>query len=397
MPRVVVAGSENDTSFAVIDFTTPGSPAVVRVNPGFAAGCRVAINGTSAAVGSVLSGEVRLVDVTTPAAPIQQGSINTMLSGIGAIAVRGTRVAVGEFINSFQARAKLIDYSNSLSPSVIGTAPTPLTSVSGGGTQTLAAISSIAFLSDNVVFVSGPALFQIYQIDFTNPGAPVVTMFTPVLSGGISLDVDAAASRLAAGDNNSTVLKLFNATSKALIGQANTTLGGVLSVAVKSPLVLAGGPNDIQAVRVDFSGAPTVAAFNPGLGGGCTTAIEGTIGACGAILGTHVALINLVPSPPAILGSADAGIASISTLAISTFTPATIGVNPGALNYGAVRVNTSATLNLTLSNTGTLPLTISNIASSNPRFTFLPAGPLTIAPPCRSCSRRTPRLRSAAI
>jgi hypothetical protein len=40
MPRVVVAGSENEFHFAVIDFTNPAVPSVQLVTPaGFTGGC----------------------------------------------------------------------------------------------------------------------------------------------------------------------------------------------------------------------------------------------------------------------------------------------------------------------------------------------------------------------
>jgi hypothetical protein len=377
MPKVIVAGSENDTSFAVIDFTNPNAPTVVKVNPGFGAGCRVNIDGSSAAVGSVLTGDVRLVDVTNPAAPVLQGNINTMLAGIGAINIRGTRVAVGEFVNTFQARVKLIDFSNPNSPVILGTAPTPIVSVNTG--DTLAAISSIAFLNDNVVYVSSPASSSAFKVDFTNPNSPVVTMFSPGFAGGVALDVDAAAGRLAAGDVNGSFVKFFDANAQALINTANTTLGGVFSVSLKNPLVLAAGSNDINSIRVDFSGAPKVSSFNPNLGGGSTPAIEGTVGACGAILGSQVALIDLTPTPPTVLGTADAKIASISTLAISTFTPPTVTVTPGALAFSAVKVGTTKTLPVVIKNTGTQTLRVTGLASSNARYTFSPAGPFTLA------------------
>jgi Abnormal spindle-like microcephaly-assoc'd, ASPM-SPD-2-Hydin/von Willebrand factor type A domain len=377
MPRVILAGSENDTRFAVIDFTNPNAPTVVQVNPGFGAGCRVNIDSSSAAMGSVLTGDVRLVDVTNPAAPVLLGNINTMLAGIGAIAIRGTRVAVGEFVNTFQARVKLIDFSNAMSPTIRGTAQTPLTSVNTG--DTLAAIASIAFLNDNVVYVSGPASPQAYKVDFTNPSSPVVTMFNPVLPGGVALDVDASAGRLAAGDTNGSLVKLFDANTQGIINSGNTMLGGVGSVSLKNPLVLAAGPNDINSVRLDFSGAPTVSSFNPGLGGGSTTAIEGTIGACGAILDTRVALIDLSVTPPTVLGTANANIASISTLAISTFMPPKVTVTPAAVTFGAVKVGTTKVLSLVIKNTGTQTLQVTGLASSNARYTFNPAGPFTLA------------------
>jgi hypothetical protein len=107
------------------------------VDPGFGVGCRVAIDNNIAVVGSVLTGDVRLYDVTTGEAfPILNQPFNTMLSGIGAIAVRAlgpfgarqSNVAVGEYVNDFQARVKLINYSGN--PSVIATAQVPLTNVS---------------------------------------------------------------------------------------------------------------------------------------------------------------------------------------------------------------------------------------------------------------------------
>jgi hypothetical protein len=318
MTRVVVAGSENDVRFTAINFTMPTSPTVVLVDPGFGAGCRIATDSSSAVAGSVLTGNVRLIEVSNPALPALKGNINTMLSGIGAIAIRGSRVAVGEYVNSFKARVTLISFSSPMSPIILGTAQTPLINVTTG-TDSSAAISSIAFLSDNVLLVSGPSAGIVVKVDFSNPVSPIVTTFNPVVSGGASIDVDASANRLAVGDNNSTILKLFDATENSLLGTANTTLGGVISVALKNPMVLAGSPNNFNVVRVNFSGTPSVTPFDPGLGGGSSTAIEGTIGACGGILGTQVKLIDLAPTTPTVVGTANAMISSISSLAISTF------------------------------------------------------------------------------
>ncbi len=256
MPRVVVAGSENVTSFAIINFTTPSSPTVVTVNPGFGAGCHVTLSGSNAIAGNVLGGQVRLIDVTNPAAPVLKGTLSTILGGIGAVAMRGNLVAAGELANGFGARIVLIDYSSPTSPSLLGTATTSLT-----------AINSLAFTSDHVVVASGSNDFQIAQVDFTSPSSPIVTNFNPALSGSVSLDGDAVASRLAAGDNNAFNVKLFDAVSKVLQGTANTLLSGVNSVALSNPLVLAGSQMSINAVRINFTGPPAVTAFNPGLGG----------------------------------------------------------------------------------------------------------------------------------
>lgn len=382
MPRVVVAGTENYWKFAVIDFTIPAIPGAVLVDPGFGVGCRVAIDGPTAAVGSVLDGKVRLVDVSDPAAPVLQGTADTMLSGIGAIAVRGSRVAVGEYVNNFKARVKLIDFSSPMSPVVLGSALTPLVNVTvpnQEGLQPSAAIGSVAFLNDNVVFVSGPSDNIVLQVDFaTKP--PTVTSFNTKLSGGVSIDVDAATGTLAAGDNNGTQIRLFNAVTKALISTINTTLGGVISVAIRDPLALTGSPNDLVAVRVDF-GSSKATSFNPGvLVGSSTTAIEGTMGACGADLGSAVALVDLAPTPPQVLGTADAGktIAAISTLAMSNFVPAAVIAAPNPMDFFAVHVGSSHLQQLTITNPGGATLSVTNIASSDSHFTFSPAGPFAI-------------------
>jgi hypothetical protein len=54
------------------------------------------------------------------------------------------------------------------------------------------------------------------------------------------------------------------------------------------------------------------------------------------------------------------------------------GIDPPSLNFGSVNVGSNAVLPVTVSNTGTADLTISNIVSSNAQFTFAPLSPVTI-------------------
>ncbi|MFF3816223.1 hypothetical protein ACFYYD_06350 [Streptomyces bluensis] len=304
-----MAGSENDTSFAVVDFTNPTLPKRTLVNPGFGAGCRVALGGHSAAVGNVLGGDVRVVNVANPASPVLQGKATTVLAGIGGLAIRKTLVVIGESANNFKARAVAIDFSRPTVPVVLGTAHTALSSNGGP------AISSVAFVSDYVVMVSG-ADFEIVQVDFTIPGSPVVTNFNPRLAGPPVIDVDANARIIAAGDSTSGILKWFDADSKTQLGSINTKLTTINSVAIAVPRILVASQNEFNADLIDLVG-PTRTAFNPRLGGGSVTAIEGTTGLCGAILGSTVALVD-VSGAPNLLGTADATIPSISTVAMST-------------------------------------------------------------------------------
>ena len=373
MSTIVVAGSENDTRIAVIDFTTASSPKVVLVDPGFGHGCHVAMAGTKAVAGDVLGGSVRMVDVANPAAPALQGTATTMLAGIGSLNIRGSLVALGESANSVKSRVVLIDFSNPNLPVVLGTAATTL---AANGTSP--GIGSVAFISDFVVVVCGLSDFEIAQVDFTNPASPVVTNFNPVLSGPPVLDADVGSAVIVAGDSTSGILKWFDAISKSQLGSFNTMLTTITSAAIANPRVLIGSANEINADLVDLS-APANHLFNPGLGGGSTVAIAGTTGACGAILDSTVALIDL-SGAPAVLGTADAKIASIATLAISITVGPAVAFDHALLNFQAVRVNMPSTLPLKISNTGTANLSVTGLASSSARFTFSPPGPFTIAP-----------------
>ena len=363
MTRVIVAGSTNNFTLAVIDFTTPGSPGVVQVNPGYGGGSTVAINGSNAVAGNINGGQVRLVDVSNPAVPVLKGMINTTLLGISSIAIRGTQVAVGEQNGGHIA---LLDFSTPMSPTLVAN------KLTGSG-----AFDSIAFIADSIVVASGPNDFTATQVDFTNPASPVVTTFNPALSGSPSLDADAAANHIAVGDTSGVNVKLIDGTSKAMLGTATTAINSVASVALAGSLVLAGGPNSFNVARINFAGGPVVTSFSPGYASGSVVAIDGTVGACGQIVSagvTHLNLFDLTPTPPALLGSANSGIDSIVALAMSSFTagpPPTPAVtySPLSLAFGAVRVGTiSAPLPLTLHNAGgaalSLPISIARASSS---------------------------------
>lgn len=67
MPRVAVAVSDTSNAFAVINFTTPGSPSIAYfVHRCSSRGCRIALGESNAFVGGTLAGQVLLVDVSNP-------------------------------------------------------------------------------------------------------------------------------------------------------------------------------------------------------------------------------------------------------------------------------------------------------------------------------------------
>ena len=78
MPTVAVAGSPNNSRFAVIDFSNPGAP--LAVTPSFQGACQVKQNDASAYVGNQLGGQVRLFDISNPAAPLAHGTATTVLA-----------------------------------------------------------------------------------------------------------------------------------------------------------------------------------------------------------------------------------------------------------------------------------------------------------------------------
>src|SRR5581483_5091722 len=122
MPIVALAASPNNPKFSVIDFSNPGNP--LAVSPSFQGACQVKQDGANAYIGNLLGGQVQLFDISNPTAPVAHGTAPTVLAGIGAITVRGTRVAVGEATNTFKARICLIDFSSPGTPVILGTAPT---------------------------------------------------------------------------------------------------------------------------------------------------------------------------------------------------------------------------------------------------------------------------------
>src|SRR5690349_1437853 len=161
MGRIVVAGSENGagtnpTTVVVIDASNPAAATPKNLPPNLGAtGAHVAVDGGRLAVGATLTGTVAMFDVTVPGTPVARGSVTTTLSGgIGAVAVRGTLVAAGEWTNSFGARVALLDASTN-PPTVKGTATTTFigNTVMAGS---LAAIGSIAFLSNTLVVAASP-------------------------------------------------------------------------------------------------------------------------------------------------------------------------------------------------------------------------------------------------
>ena len=105
MRRVVVAGSDIDPSFAIVDFSDPDNPVVHRVTPNLQfpfGACRVAIVGSKVVVGDSQGSNLRFLDVSDPANPETLSFLRTDLAGIAAVNIKG----LGLSSENFLARAE---------------------------------------------------------------------------------------------------------------------------------------------------------------------------------------------------------------------------------------------------------------------------------------------------
>ena len=376
MVDVVVAGSNNDFSFAVSDFTNPASPTNVTTNPGLGGGCMVDASGSLAAIGDFNGSSVRLCDISNPAAPALQGTVNTGLSGIGAISMDGNHVLVGE-LNGL--RAVLIDASVPANPSVISTINTGISSIASVG------------LSGTKGVAAGPNDGAFAVIDYTSPASPTVTKFSSG-TGGVFFDnvtVDINSGKAAVGDNGSGAVHFFDVSSGTAVhlGSQNTIQSGVFSVSISGTTVAAASSNNVAISLISFQNpaSPTETDLNTtGLTGGANVKLKGNRLVAGDILGTEVALFSVSGTTATALGKVNTTLASIVTVTFTSFAASTpvarITASVPNLAFGAVHTGLGKTLPITFSNTGTAPLTINNLHATTAQYVPAPSGNHTVAP-----------------
>jgi hypothetical protein len=381
MTAVVVAGSNNDNWFSVIDFSVPSSPSTVAVHPQFQGGCMVDTDATLAVAGNFNGGQVAVYDIASPASPVLRGMLSTQLAGIGAISLDGSRVLAGE-VNG--QRVALIDVANPVSP--------VLKSVF---TTSIASIGAIA-LKGGLAVASGPNDLIFVVLDYANPASPSEVQFAPG-SGGVffggSVTCDLDGTRAAVADASDGTLYLFDVSGgpPSLLGRFPSTQAGVFSISVSGATVAAASTNDAMFTVASFQNpaSPTGTNTQASLGGGVTVKLAAGRAVAGAVNGTDVALFSVAGTTAALLGTVNSGLASIATLGYTSFTPVNpqpgIAVTPASLAFGPVRVNTtSPTQAVVLKNTGSAPLQVSGLRSGIPQYSPVPSGPLPAIAPGQS-------------
>ncbi len=336
MPTVVVAGSDADPFFTVVDFTDPDNPVVTRVapDPNFPFGaCRVAIQGSIVIAGDSQGSDLRLLDVSNPTQPVTLGFLRTDLAGVAAVNINRSRVAAGELFGASTVRVLLVDITAPANARIIGTAIAPFASGGspGSGPPSAAAISSVAFLSDSIVVVSGPNQLQITLVDFADPMNPLVTNFSNTNLAGPPA-IDAKNGKFSAGDGDGSNVKLF-ATGLNQLASFRTGLFPVSQVAMSDSFILATSAEDEIVATIPLTGGEVQSVLT-GLGVGLVPAVEDKLGVCGANNSPFLKLIDLSVDPPVLLGApANAESAFITSIGISVFGAA--GTGGGSSGGGA--------------------------------------------------------------
>jgi hypothetical protein len=379
MPNVVVAasyynpqpgegGSSPQDQVAVIDFTNPAAPTAALVLTTFV-NCAADCFGTFAAVGNYYAGQVNLYDITDPANPTMPGpAVETTLVGVGAISCDGTNVLAGEIDGS---RVVLIDASDLASPKIVSTFTTKIES-----------ISSLS-LKGSLAVVCGPNQLFFVVLDYATPTSPTQVAFTPG-SDGIHFDgpmtCDLDGTLAAFGDDTTDgKIYLFDVSggSPSFVAEYVSDQPGITSVSVSGNLVAAASAQGGNVTIADFSDpANPTGADSPGnVGLGVTVKLAKTFVVAGAIDGTQVDLLGLSGLSASLLGSQPTSVGPVTTIGYTSFDPQ-IEVTPSDLAFGAVRVETTATGVVVVSNTGNAPLTITGLTlTTTAGYTVSPSAP----------------------
>jgi hypothetical protein len=377
MVDVVVAGSNNEFDFAVVDFTNPASPTKVLVTPPFQGGCMVDISGSLAAVGNFNGGEVEVFDVSNPASPVHKGGVSTVLGGIGSISIDGNRVLVGE-LNGL--RAILIDASNPSSPSIVSTHNTGISS-----------ITSIA-ISGTKGVAAGPNDLAFSVINYSNPTTPTHVKFLSntngVFFGGpMQADLDGARAALADGGGGEVHFFDVSGANPVRLGLQTTIQAGVFSLSISGTTVAAASTNNVDISLVSFTNpnSPTEGDLsNTQLNGGAVIKLAGNRLAAGDVLGFDVALFSVSGTTLTFLGKINTTLGSIGTIGFSSFTApapqAQIAVDFNPLAFGTVLGSGNKTLPIKISNNGNATLNVTNLQiAPSSHYSFTPTGNFNIS------------------
>jgi hypothetical protein len=312
MTRVVLAGSLNAASVAVIDFTT-SAPTGVLVNPDFGeVGCTVglSLSESRGAIGSRLGppAKMRTIHVSDPASPTLGINLPVELAGVGAIGVDPTETYMAVCERN-GARVVLFDIQHG----------TPAVTVTTG----LGQIASVGFCSPKFVVVAGRAPnagqeSEVGMIDFS-ASPPEIVYIKPGM--GSSLTAACWKTLVAIGETAGPTVKLYEVSNPttAKAQSPDGPPGGTSSIGLSGLNALCGTTSGEDAYLINFEDG-TAEKFLAHVGVGPTVNCEGADGICGGGVSGAVALFDLATRPPTLLGTLNnSGLPSIQSIAVSSF------------------------------------------------------------------------------
>jgi hypothetical protein len=397
MPPIIVVGSLH-ANFAVWD---AGGNTVTVVNPSpGAAGqqCVIDAGPSRAAVGLFRgqSSQVQLYDISNPVSPARLATASLpAFDGVGAIAIQDTLVAAGQQHPSGGSVA-LIDFTNLAAPVVL-VVTTPLREIVSVAFTTTAASNQRKVVAAGT---SGPPFCV--EVDFTVPTNITVTTFaSPVAGGACILDADPASGRIVIANQfggTATIVMVDAATKLPVANRTVTTnLPGCNALAISGTNVLAGSDSSRSIRWIDFAGPPTVQTLDLNFppvdvhtGTGAVVAIEGVAAAVGqaANVNTQPMAEFILSNPISSIRRVDSKLGTLNSMAFGRLTGPPPGtpiaeIVPATLAFGLQRVGTQAPARtVTLTNSGSGPLTITAVTSSNAQRFPITVGalPVTLLP-----------------
>jgi hypothetical protein len=252
-----------DDGLRVIDVSTPASPIEVGFfdPPGYTRG--VAVSGSYAYVTNGNFGVddgLRVIDVSTPASPIEVGFLDT--SGPNGVAVSGGYAYVAD--NG--AGLRVIDVSDPTGPSEVSILDTP------GWAHEAAVSGSQAYVASDhdglwVIDVSGPSNpFEVGYLDFEGPAQGVA--------------VSGSYAYVAAHGEGLLVIDVSTPESPSKVGSVDT-LGYAWDVAVSGSYAYVTNSNDglcdgLWVIDVSIPASPTEVGFFEILGDAQDVAVSGS-------------------------------------------------------------------------------------------------------------------------
>jgi hypothetical protein len=436
--NLVAAGDGLGSQVQLVDITNPGAPVLRGIINTFLSGIgAIAINGNLVAAAELNGFRIVLIDFTVPATPTIVVTVNTPVAGFGSLAFTAARTVVGAGptgpptaveVNFSSSPASVVTFAP---PGFAGGFSLDADAAAGrivlgnlNGTQvfllnaatkavistvntSLASVSSVAISGSLVLAGSGNSA-NVLLINFsTSP--PTVTTFNPGYASGASgSQVAISASTGACGaivGGGVTPVKLFNlaVTPPALLGTCNPGVQSVGSLSIGQ----LGGPPPAPVIAV----TPTSLTFAATRVGTTSAPQPVTISNTGTQplnvtgLASGNARFSATPAAPFTIAPGGSRVVSVTfapnaeqtftgTLTIASNDPARptvtvalsgvgalphISISPNPVAFGSVAICLAGTRQLTVTNTGGLPLTVSSISTTGPPFAASPAS--LVVPP----------------